>query len=358
MPKNRSAQKRPYIVSTTITNNRADVIGPMLAAIAPEVDLCLVIDTGVTDNTMRIAAEVCGPKLVSISWPWRNDFAAARNRAMAFARAQRASWAITADTDETLFVPMLRTWLRAEDLCICQPPVYMLNHSSGTYQQPRIYQPHYPGLTWRQPVHEYLAGYPSQGRCPEGWRFTCVPRPTEDLREKYTRYLAILETELARDPKNARAWYYLGDCYEILGDKRAAIAAWRARVEAPLHLVNPNEAAWAMWRAAKASYELGGRAAAIAACRAGRQFAPRFAELWWFEGWLQYESGRYARALECAEAALRIGETPERIGFSYPPAQKQLPEDLRRWCLFQLSRGEAPSEGAIILAKTPDPSPE
>ena len=48
------------LISTMITNSRADVVGEALRSFKDEVDVCLVIDTGATDNTMQIAADVLG----------------------------------------------------------------------------------------------------------------------------------------------------------------------------------------------------------------------------------------------------------------------------------------------------------
>ena len=90
------------LVSTTLTGSNADIIGPALRSVVPYVDLCLVIDTGATDDTMGVAADVAGEKFRAATFTWCNDFAAARNFALQHAAALGATWAVTVDTDERI----------------------------------------------------------------------------------------------------------------------------------------------------------------------------------------------------------------------------------------------------------------
>src|SRR6187551_2491141 len=90
------------IVSTTLTGSNADIIGEALASVLEQVDRCIVIDTGARDDTLDVARKVAGDKLLLREFPWKNDFAAARNFALEAAAAPSASWAVTLDTDERL----------------------------------------------------------------------------------------------------------------------------------------------------------------------------------------------------------------------------------------------------------------
>ena len=78
-------------------------------------------------------------------------------------------------------------------------------------------------------------------------------------------------------------------------------------------------------------------------------------ELAWLAGWISYQLGRYGEARRYAELALAIGPQPQRAGFSYPKAQRELPEQLLRWAEFQLTvPGPAsvpPSDAPPTLAK-------
>ncbi len=90
------------IVSTTLTGSNADIIGDALASVLQQVDRCIVIDTGAKDDTIAVARRVAGDKLLLREFPWKNDFAAARNYALEAATEAGATWAVTLDTDERL----------------------------------------------------------------------------------------------------------------------------------------------------------------------------------------------------------------------------------------------------------------
>lgn len=90
------------IISTTLTANSEGIIADALRSVSGWVDLCLVIDTGVTDASILRAAEVAGAKLRVVQFQWTNDFAAARNFALAEAQRLGGAWAITIDTDERI----------------------------------------------------------------------------------------------------------------------------------------------------------------------------------------------------------------------------------------------------------------
>lgn len=68
-----------------------------LRACAAVVEIC-VLDTGSRDDTIAIA-RAHGARVEE--WPWRDDFAAARNRAVAMARTP---WVLVVDADERLHV--------------------------------------------------------------------------------------------------------------------------------------------------------------------------------------------------------------------------------------------------------------
>ena len=348
------------IVSTTITNSRADVIRAALTEIAPHVDYAIVIDTGATDDTMEIAADVLGPKLVAVRWPWQNDFAAARNFALAeakqFLRARRellrqapepaggdpSDWIVTADTDEWLRIPGAREFLATVP---AEFDAVMVPHYSGTYQQCRCIRATCKGQ-WAMPVHEYFHPYRSV-QPPKGWEFQCQLRPDEDRTAKYEHYRAVLEALVEREPDNARAFYYLGDTLAILGYKGAAIKAFSRCGELP----GWNEqASWARYRAAVLQFELGLGTHAIETCVQGIARSPTMAELYWLAGWIYYQGQNWRAAANFAEAACRIGPKP-RAGFCFPAAQKELPEQLLRFAQAQLAG--RPIEGAPKPAARP-----
>jgi glycosyltransferase involved in cell wall biosynthesis len=338
------------LVSTTITNSRADVIGPMLEAIAPHVDACVVIDTGATDDTMKIAAEVCGAKFRPWPYKWPNDFAQARNFALELARAAGADWAIQADTDEVYdfgevaprdFLPSLAP----------EKAVVVIPHVSRGFGQPRCIRTS-ADVRWNEPVHEYLGGYDpvrQSAPAPSAWNWATVDRPGEDLDAKYRGYVKILEKRTRERPEIARSWYYLGDSYCNVRMHANALAAWdrRVRVQKVERLRGSYwEAGWAAWRAAVLRYELGKPLEALATCKRGLEVVPHMIELAWFSGWLEYQGGNFAQALYWANHALALPLIDRQGGFSYARAHRTLPLELKRWAEHQITAGAAPGRDA------------
>src|SRR6188768_2857610 len=125
------------IASTTLTGNSAGVIADALRSVVDWVDYCLVIDTGVTDDSLDIARSVAGNKYVSRSFAWIQDFAAARNFALDAAAELGADWAITVDTDER--IDRRGIDLRAV-MASTTAGVLMMPSSDGTYAKERCFR--------------------------------------------------------------------------------------------------------------------------------------------------------------------------------------------------------------------------
>jgi tetratricopeptide (TPR) repeat protein len=83
-----------------IVRNAACDLPRCLGSVRGLVDAMVVADTGSTDDTIAIA-KAAGAHVVSI--PWENDFAKARNLALAELRSRTdAEWVLTLDADEML----------------------------------------------------------------------------------------------------------------------------------------------------------------------------------------------------------------------------------------------------------------
>ncbi len=89
----------PNISAVLIVKNEAPRLAPCLEALRDVVDEIIVADTGSTDNTLEIARQFT-PHCHEM--PWENNFATARNRAVAFAAGP---WILSIDADEILIEP-------------------------------------------------------------------------------------------------------------------------------------------------------------------------------------------------------------------------------------------------------------
>lgn len=99
-------RRNPTLAAVLIARDEARCIVRCLESVRPFVDRMLVLDTGSTDGTPALAT-ACGAEVHHLPWP--NDFAAARNHALALADAD---WNLTIDADEWVSAggKLLRKW--------------------------------------------------------------------------------------------------------------------------------------------------------------------------------------------------------------------------------------------------------
>ncbi len=209
------------IASTTLTGNNADVIGDAIRSVVEWVDCCLVIDTGVTDDSLRIARQIAGDKYVERRFEWINDFAAARNFALDAAHQIDASWTITVDTDERILD-------NGEDLRRAMQEasvdVLMMYDERREYTKERCFR-----IPSRErfsgPTHESFPAYTVGMRTLERAVFRELGKSPEALRRKFERDAGILASHVKEHPNDARWHYYLGESLKNLGRHAEAVAA-------------------------------------------------------------------------------------------------------------------------------------
>jgi tetratricopeptide (TPR) repeat protein len=320
------------IVSTTLTGSNADIIGDALASVAAQVDRCIVIDTGARDDTLAVARAMVGEKLFVREFPWRNDFAAARNFALQAATQLGARWAVTVDTDERLVLgPGFD--LRSE-LARAKAKVLLVSCEDGTYAKERIFR--LPAkAAWNGPTHEGLDGVRAGQRAIlPGLRFRELPKDAAAARAKFERDVAILREHVRAHPDEPRWYYYLGASLHDLQQPEEAIEAFRACAALRGW---PEEGAWACYRAATCLCELNRWTESIETCALGLSIRPATAELAWLAGWVAYKAKRYEDAIAWSHMAVVNGQFDgagvsfERTGFRYLPALYEGPYDVLRW---------------------------
>jgi tetratricopeptide (TPR) repeat protein len=320
------------IVSTTLTGSNADIIGDALASVVAHVDRCIVIDTGAKDDTLEVARRVAGDKLVVREFPWKNDFAAARNFALQAAADAGGTWAVTVDTDERLLFGASFD-MRAE-LARTPANVLLVADEGGFYAKERIVR--LPATVhWNGPTHEVLEGQRAGASATlAGLRFQELPKDPKALERKFQRDVAILKKHVKQHGREPRWFYYLGASHQDLGEFAAAIDAYRTCAELGGW---PEQGAWACYRAAECCGKLGRWPEAIHFCAAGLAVHPSTAELAWLAGFASYKAGKHADAVAWSNMAIANGlfegqgSRFTRIGFRYPVALYEGPYDVQRW---------------------------
>lgn len=144
----------PFLSLCMIVKNEAHQLGRCLASVQPYADELIIVDTGSTDDTLKVAVEF-GAKVFEFAWC--NDFSAARNYSL-----DQASgiWILVLDADEVLRMetPDFRTRLQAHP----EIEVYTLTRQEVATQSQfspfriiRLFR-NQPYLRYTEPFHEQL----------------------------------------------------------------------------------------------------------------------------------------------------------------------------------------------------------
>lgn len=320
------------IVSVTLAGSGGELIGEALASVADWVDACLVVDTGDGADAVAAARAVVGDKVRVRSFPWRDDFAAARNFGLEAAAAAGAAWAVILDTDERL---TLRGTAPRRLLAASEADILFVPSADGTYAKERFFRLPARGR-FVGPTHEYFAAEEAVVGSLAGATFAEVAKSPEAYCRKFERDAAILARHVETFPDEPRWRYYLGDALQNLGRHAEAITAY----EACAALAGwDEEAAWSRYRAAECWLALGDPVAAVGSCAAGMAHHAGLAELPWLAAFASWRAGRPRQAIHWARLAIAAGcfegtgrEVP-RLGFRYPPALYEGPYDVLRFAL-------------------------
>jgi hypothetical protein len=335
------------IVSTTLTGSNADIIGDALASVVAQVDRCIVIDTGASDDTLAVARGVAGDKLFVREFPWRNDFAAARNFALQAATQLGARWAVTVDTDERLvFDPGFDLH---RELARAKARVLLVACEDGSYAKERVFR--LPAkVAWKGPTHETVDGIRAgQSSVLPGLRFRELRKDDAAARAKFERDVAILREHTRTQPQDPRWHYYLGASLHDLQRYEEAIEEFRACAALRGW---PEEGAWACYRAATCLCELQRWTESIETCALGLSIRPATAELAWLAGWASYKAKRYEDAIAWSHMAVVNGQFDgagvsfERVSFRHLPALYEGPYDVLRWTYEALGDKSAAAAAA------------
>ncbi len=211
-----------------ITKNEEKNIPGWLKCMGNIADEIIIVDTGSTDNTVRLAQKA-GAKLYHFKWI--NDFAAAKNYAIEQATGD---WIMFLDADETFTVESQKV-LRQEmerfnrDNSVACLLCRMLdidvdndNRVFNTALLPRIFR-RSPYIRYKGSIHEQLEN--SQGNkkmvFAEKLEIHHTGYSSSIIRSKTERNLPIMLKELEQadnEKERLRLYPYLMDAYNILGE--------------------------------------------------------------------------------------------------------------------------------------------
>jgi len=297
-----------------IARDEAPRIARLLDSVAPWVDAMWVLDTGSTDTTVQVA-QAHGAQVRHFKWC--DDFAAARNAALAHAEAD---WHLVMDADEWLLEggPVLAALRSQAPDFVGTLQLQDQGAAAGVVHE-RLSRVLPGALRYRGRVHEQ-AQHTLQVRCMavtighDGYN-------SERLAAKRGRNRVLLQSELAAQPNDAGLWFALGKDHAAYEEHAEAAAAF-SRAEA----LGSTRYAWHRDLASRQLYALkrAGRHAEawawaetqIAALADSPDFFFALGDL--MLDWAATQPEAAATLLPMAEAAwqrcLEIGERPEQPG--------------------------------------------
>ncbi len=210
-----------------IVRSESAIIERCLNSVIPHISAAVIVDTGSTDDTIRIIEKTLGEAGVPYQIfrrPFEN-FSQARNAALTLARISHLEfdYILLADADMELVVE--------DKMCFANltGPSYDMIQKGGTlsYHNRRLVNRYAPG-EYRGPTHEYLDV--AAASCISGAYFldhACGSnRPN-----KFQRDIDLLLADLRSDPANERSWFYLAQSYRDNGQPAQAAQAYRRRID-------------------------------------------------------------------------------------------------------------------------------
>lgn len=216
------------ICLSMIVKNEAACIGRCLTAVKPWIDRWAIVDTGSSDDTVRLIEGHLADLPGGVTHRAFTDFADSRNHALSVARETDCDHVLMLDADMELVVED-NEWRKA-----VVPDVsytLTLQHGGLAYRQPRLTHRASDAL-YVGSTHEYLdiaGAKPIDG-------VALVEHADGGTRpEKFARDIRLLHRDLQRDPDNPRTVFYLAQSYRDTGcfvdardmyDRRAKMGGW------------------------------------------------------------------------------------------------------------------------------------
>ena len=217
--------RKPVTLSICMmVKNEADNLRRCLPSLKGIADELIVIDTGSTDDTMKIA-ESAGAKV--FEHPWENDFSKHRNQSISYATGD---WVFIIDADEELFLEdatspdVLKTWLnQLPDDCMSAAVILsdiQRNMQAMRFNSVRLFRNgavKYDGIIHNTPV--ITKGKPDAVLCQfvrlNHYGYDLTP---EKQAQKRKRTEGLLLKRLEKSPDDVVAIFYLTQAYTAYGE--------------------------------------------------------------------------------------------------------------------------------------------
>jgi tetratricopeptide (TPR) repeat protein len=306
-----------------IVKNEATSLPRCLDAAQPWVDEIIVVDTGSTDGTGDVARRY-GAAVVE--WPWRDDFAAARNESL---RHATGDWVLVLDADEELAEGSGAALRLACEQAPGDVVGYLVkivcprNGDGGLVRLnwfPRLFR-NSPTVRFEGVIHEQviesLAGCGRIERSRVEVKHVGYTLSPTLMAAKAARNLALLERQINDDPTYAPGWFQLAETYVLLNRLDEGIEAYRRclrLLEASRLTLHPEVVAVALQNMGAAQIARGDRERGVKSLKAALEVDPRLIPARVHLGTAALTEQRAVEAAEHLGEALALVETLDDHG--------------------------------------------
>jgi len=216
-----------------IVKNEEANLRPCIESVGDLVSEIIVVDTGSTDETVRIAREL-GARVFHFDWV--GDFAAARNESIRHATGQWIFWMDADDRLDPRAIAQLK-WAAASgaaDAFLCMVSSRTPTGERDITEHVRLFR-NALGIRFSSAVHETV--FPDLVRL--GLRLVITDieiqhtgyESQEVRRIKAARNLAILESQIEKNPEDPALYFYRGQARGMIGDTDGSAADLRHYLE-------------------------------------------------------------------------------------------------------------------------------
>jgi tetratricopeptide (TPR) repeat protein len=297
---------------TMIVKNEEANLPRCLESVRGLFDEIIVLDTGSTDRTVEIARSF-GARV--FDFVWVDDFAAARNAALARATGDYALWLDADDVVEPSEYGMLDRLFAHLQLgddaayvirCACDPDAEG-GGGATVVDHVRLF-PVRENVRWSYRVHEQILPALRRAGIPDRWTDIVIRHTGYTDRALRARKLQrdekILLEELEERPKDPFVLFNLGSIAIEREDWQAAIRYLDASLVGLAAEDSITRKLYAL--ISRAHQGLGDTLAALAVCSQGLEVDPQDAELWFRKGFVHRQRGEHESAEACRTTILGL----------------------------------------------------
>lgn len=202
------------ISAVIITINNKDIVNA-IDSVRSSCKQIIIVDTGSTPEHLEFLKQIEGIELYHFKWC--DDFSAARNYGLQFARGD---YILTIDSDEILEKQILADKLTADIYGILQK-----NSSQNKIWSSRLFKNHI-GIKYKNKLHETIDQYRTPSnylRCDVRLIHTGYAMTIQELEEKLDRNERIIKTDYDNEVRN----FHLGNFALVRGKNNKAIRYYK-----------------------------------------------------------------------------------------------------------------------------------